>query len=100
MAVVNNKHTSFARTNGHNLWFNVIAQNLLNNPNRVDLEIDAKNKRIIVRKNNESGMFKITRTRDRQCKISTAFLIQKLLPLKDKMRFIVHGGGGTIWFNF
>ena len=98
--LVNNKRIPFVRTNGHNLWISVVARELLNNPDRVDVEIHSESNCIAIHKNDDSGMFKVTRTRDKQCKISTSFLIKKSLSLQDNTRFTVQGGNGTIRFSF
>jgi len=100
MLVINNKKSSFVRTNGHNLWINIVAQELLCNPDFADVEVDEMKKLIIIHKNNKSGTLKVTHVQDKQCKISINFLLKRSVPIKDKTRFTVQGGNGTMWFNF
>lgn len=100
MLAINKKRIPFVRTNGHNLWINVVAQELLNNPKRVDVEIDAESNRITIHKNDRSGMFSVTHARDKQCKISTILFLKGPTSLKDRKRFAVQGGNGTIWFSY
>ncbi|MCI1990024.1 MAG: hypothetical protein LKJ59_01635 [Oscillospiraceae bacterium] len=99
MLVTNSKRVPFVRTNGHNLWINVVAQKLLDNPIRVDIGIDTENNQITIRKNDESGAFKITYTRDKQCKISSFIFLRGPIHLKNRTRFVVHGGNGIVRFS-
>lgn len=100
MLAVNKKRIPFVRTNGHNLWINIVAQELLNSPKRVDIEIDTDNSLITIRKNDGSGMFSVTHTPDKQCKVSTTLFLRGPTSLKDRTRFTVQGGNGTIWFSY
>ena len=100
MLVANTKQIPFVRTNGHNLWINVAAQELLDNPKRVDVKIDFEKSQIVIQKNDKAGAFLITRTRDRQCKISSVLFLKNSASLKDNKRFAVLGGNGTIQFNY
>ena len=53
-----------------------------------------------IRKNDKSGAFLVTHTRDKQCKISSILFLKKSISLKDKTRFAAQGGDGAIEFSY
>lgn len=95
MKILNSKNIPFVKTNGHNLWISAAANELLNNPAFVDFEVDRESKLISIQKNDESGEFKVTRTRDGTRKISSSFFTS----MPDRKRFRAHGGNGMIEFS-
>ncbi len=97
--LIKNNRLPSVSSNKYILRINKAAQELLNYPKRVDIEIDTNSKTISIFKNDEQGQYTVTYFNQCQCCICIYQLFKSgIIP--DKVKYIVRGESGKITFDY